>query len=127
MLAKLIGSAVLVALAGGLGMACLQDPIPGGYSKAGVKEDEVVKAAKFAIKEQAKKDKGGPYKLEQIVSAQRQVVAGINYKLELKVQQKGKSQLVNAVIWKKLDGKHELTEWNVKGGEKEEGPGSPPK
>lgn len=116
MLRKVLGFCVMAVLGGGAGLAMVpyQDSVPGGYAKADVKDEEVVRAAKFALKEQAKKEKAGAYKLEQVVSAQRQVVAGLNYKMELQVLHKGKSQRVLTVVWKKLDGKFALTEWKAK-------------
>jgi len=103
----------LVGLMGGAVFLPAQDGVPGGFSKSSVKDAEVVKAAKFAVLEKAKVDKGNNYKLEKIVAAKQQVVAGMNYDLELKVSIKGQSKDVLARVWKKLDGKYELSKWEV--------------
>ncbi len=51
--------------------------VPGGYSKANLLDAEVIEAAEFAANQI---DKG---KLEKIIEAQTQVVAGVNYKMKI--------------------------------------------
>lgn len=53
-----------------------------------------------------------PLALKSIVSAERQVVAGLNYRLELDLIKNNHPLRVRAVIWRKLDGTMELTSWN---------------
>lgn len=126
MLRRMFGAWVCFGLLGGAMMLPAQDtPIPGGFGKASVKDGEVVKAARFAVKEQSKLDKNGPFKLEKIVSAKQQVVAGMNYDLELKVQAKGKTHDVSVRVWKKLDGTHELSNWETKKATGESKPDAP--
>lgn len=126
MLRRMFGAWVCLGLFGGAMMLPAQDPpLPGGFGKASVKDEEVVKAAKFAVNEQSKLDKNGPFKLEKIVSAKQQVVAGMNYDLELKVQSKGKTRDVLVRVWKKLDGTHELSKWEIKKGTGESKPDAP--
>jgi len=84
----------------------------GGYSKASVKDKEVVDAAQFAVKEQAKKTQS-KIDLIKVVRADRQVVAGMNYKLRLEIKTGDQLSQVNVVVWKKLDQTHELTEWKA--------------
>lgn len=87
-------------------------PVVGGYSKADVKDKEVVDAAQFAVREQAKKTKS-KIELIKVVRADRQVVAGMNYKLRLEIKTGDQLSLVNVVVWKKLDGTHALTDWKT--------------
>jgi hypothetical protein len=87
-------------------------PLVGGYSKASVKDKEVVDAAQFAVKEQAKKT-NSKIELIKVVRADRQVVAGMNYKLRLEIKTGEQLSLVNVVVWKKLDGTHALTDWKA--------------
>lgn len=53
-----------------------------------------------------------PLALKSIVSAERQVVAGLNYRLELDLIKSNQPLRVRALIWRKLDGTMELTSWN---------------
>jgi len=79
--------------------------IPGGYSKAPVGDKDIVKAAKFAITAQEKamvdpKDsKATKLTLVEILSAHQQVVAGINYRMKLKVKVNGTEKEAEAVVW----------------------------
>ena len=100
-----------------------QGPIVGGYSAVSVTDKEVVAAAAFAIKEQQKemqKDlEGESQKLEliSILEAQQQVVAGMNYRLKLKVALNGKEKTAEAVVWWQAWRKpnpYQLTSWNWK-------------
>jgi curli biogenesis system outer membrane secretion channel CsgG len=77
--------------------------MPGGYSKVPVTDERVVAAAAFAIdtERQALKAAGEPAQLQllSLVGAEQQVVAGMNYRLNLKVTRNGKEQLADAVVW----------------------------
>ena len=54
--------------------------LPGGYSAVGL-TDDVKAAAEFAVQEQAKRE-AVVLKLSDISKAERQIVAGVNYRLE---------------------------------------------
>jgi hypothetical protein len=95
-----------------LAPACTQaeTSLPGGFSK--VKFNTETRAvAEFAVGEISKKKKE-PLELKGIVSAERQVVAGLNYRLELDLIKNNQPFRVRAVVWRKLDGTMELTSWN---------------
>lgn len=96
-------------------------PAPaGGYAKAAVTDKEVVAAATFAIKTQQNalqvKKQPDPLKLElvKILHAEQQVVAGMNYRLRLRVTLNGKEKTAEAVVWwqawRKPD-PYQLTSW----------------
>ena len=96
-----------------LAPACAQakNPVPGGYSE--VKPDEETKvAANFAVGEISKKF-NEPLALKGIVTAERQVVAGLNYRLELDLIKSNQPFRVRAIVWRKFDGSMELTSWNA--------------
>lgn len=80
--------------------------VPGGYSPAPVNDPQVQAAAKFAVSARDAK-----LKLLGIEQAQQQVVAGQNFRLKLKVDENGDHRLADVVVWRRLDGKHELTSW----------------
>lgn len=107
--------AVLV-LAVGTSSSHAQDA--GAYSKAETDDSEVAAAANFAMKAREKAlrktDKDANVSLVEILSASKQVVAGINYKMLLKVNINYKDQIIEAVVWKKLSDEYELTAWKDK-------------
>jgi hypothetical protein len=120
----LTGMAALVLFAAVGPIASLaQESKPGGYVTASVTNKEVCAAAAFAIKAQQnalQENKGTePVKLElvRIVQAKQQVVAGMNYRLKLKVKLNGKEKTAEAVVWwqawRKPD-PYKLTAWTWK-------------
>jgi hypothetical protein len=100
-----------------------QQSRPGGYATASVTNKEVVAAAAFAIKAQQdamleKKDMEPP-KLEllTISQAEQQVVAGMNYRLQLKVKLNGTEKTADAIVWWQAWRKanpYQLTSWTWK-------------
>lgn len=87
----------------------------GGYSDVAVTNPEVIAAANFAVDEQAKKEsavgESGSFKLNKIISAKQQVVAGMNYDLQLKVKVRGDKKIAQAIVYKSLSGTYQLTSW----------------
>jgi hypothetical protein len=91
------------------------EQIVGGYSEAAITNAEVVAAAQFAIKAQATtSEQKAVITLVELLSARQQVVAGMNYRLRLRVKVDGKVKEAEAVVWRKLTGEHELTSWTWK-------------
>jgi hypothetical protein len=92
------------------------EPVAGGYSRTPVTGKSVVAAAKAAVRAQAKKQRA-TIRLVSINEAARQVVAGTNYQLCLKVEitERGKktktAKIVQAVVFQNLKQKLILTEW----------------
>lgn len=95
----------------------------GGYAKTSVTDKEVVAAAAFAIKAQQKalQEKKQPdlprLELLKILHAEQQVVAGLNYRLKLKVTLDGEEKLAETVVWWQAWRKpfpHQLTSWTWK-------------
>ncbi|HEX8649701.1 MAG TPA: cystatin domain-containing protein [Pyrinomonadaceae bacterium] len=93
-----------------------QSPQPqvGGYQPAPKADPAVVAAAKAAVSERQQKE-GGDLTLVSIKRAETQMVAGVNYRLCLKVKAKDKSQTVTVVINKTLDDKYSITSWETGG------------
>jgi len=100
-----------------------QHSIPGGYASTSVTNKEVIAAAAFAIKAQEKKmpqkNDGKTTKIElvKIWGAEQQVVAGMNYRLQLKVKVDGDEKTAEAVVWWQAWRKsapYQLTTWNWK-------------
>ena len=87
-----------------------QPALAGGYSPAEI-DSEVRKVAEFAVKTQAEST-GRPIRLVKILKAERQVVAGLNFRLDLEVADGSKHHKARAVVWQKLDGSLALTSWD---------------
>lgn len=84
---------------------------PGGWSPAESRDSQVVQAARFALAEQIRRTHN-PLKLLAIKHVRQQVVAGMNYSMNLLVQSEGQRRLIIAVVWAKPDGSMELTRWH---------------
>jgi hypothetical protein len=75
-------------------------------------------AAEFAVSEQKKKQDDSPLSLVSIEHAERQVVAGTNYRLCLKVKQADETdagedaQDVKVVVFKNLKQEYSLKSWD---------------
>ncbi|KAG2485140.1 hypothetical protein HYH03_016126 [Edaphochlamys debaryana] len=99
----LVGCLTLVMAASGMGM------MAGGVSKADVSNPEIQQAAGFVLSSVnsgqcaglcAGLDAGGKLKLLKVVSASSQVVAGMNYQMELLMENaEGKQILVSTNVW----------------------------
>lgn len=108
----------LIIFSGGLNAAFAQQnvPIAGGYGSASVTDARVAAAAKYAVTAQAKKQRA-KITLVSVNQAEQQVVAGLNYRLCLKVDvvEKGKktktSKIIQAVVFQNLKQKLTLTSW----------------
>ena len=105
---SLVLPALLGVLLGIVRPAGAAETLCGGYTEASVTNTEVVAAAQFAVKALAAMPERTPViTLVEILSASQQVVAGMNYRLRLKVKVDGKDRDVEIVVWRKLDGEHE--------------------
>jgi len=89
--------------------------ITGGLAEVSVQQQEVIAAAAFAVRAQeavmGKEAKGARLSLVKVLSAQHQVVAGLNYFLRLEVKADKTRKIVEAVVWLRLSGDYELTSW----------------
>lgn len=86
-------------------------PVVGGYSPIDVADSVVTDCAVFAVKTT---DPSGALRLVSITSVQRQVVAGMNYMINMVITRNGKTERATATVWSKLDGTKELTAWESK-------------
>ena len=85
--------------------------MPGGWSLVATNDPGVKAAAEHAVSAQAAAT-GEKLKLVTVQEARQQVVAGMNYRLTLAVDQNGNQTTAEAVIWAKLDGSYELSGWS---------------
>jgi len=87
-------------------------PVVGGYSAVSVKDREVIAATRFAVQTRRKAQKSKMV-LVLIHSAEKQVVAGMNYRMYFTVKNDGKLQNIGAKVYKDLKGKYSLSSWEV--------------
>jgi hypothetical protein len=91
--------------------------MPGGITETSIQDPWVMEAAAFAVRaqERAMREKGEEpsvkIALVRILGASRQVVAGMNYYLIIKVAVNEQEREADVVIWRQLSGGHELTSW----------------
>jgi hypothetical protein len=85
------------------------EDVPGGYSATALTKD-VKNAAEFAVREEAKRERA-VLKLSGISKAERQVVAGINYRLDIRVNEKERIRNAKVVVFKDLKSNYGLTSW----------------
>ena len=84
----------------------------GGFREVAKDDPEVEAAANFAVEEQGRKQDTS-LKLVSIERAESQVVAGINYRLCLKVSNAhDEEEEVKAVVYKNLKKEYSLTSWS---------------
>ncbi|MFO7666227.1 MAG: cystatin domain-containing protein [Desulfobacterales bacterium] len=111
---SLISIIVLALFFFAFGCYSKHGPMVGGYSKIAVDDNEVVKATNFAIKTQESiLGRDTEITLIEISKASRQVVAGMNYRMLLKVKVGDKEEIVEVVVWKQLSGEYALTSWKA--------------
>jgi len=99
------------------------EPLAGGWQKVAVTNRDVIAAAEFAVAAHARgtpaPNDGGPATLElvEILAAEQQMVAGVNYRLLLSVKRDGKPEVAQAIVWwqawRKPD-PYQLTSWTWK-------------
>ena len=97
------------------------EAVPGAYAVVPVTDEKVVSVAAFAMdaKRKSMLAAGEPATLElvSIQRAEQQVVAGLNFRLELRVKRNGKEHAADAVVWwqawRKPD-PYQLTSWEWK-------------
>ena len=92
-----------------------QEPLPivGGFQKASIEDAEIRAAADFAVSAAPKK-----VRLDKIISARQQIVAGVNYSLCLSVKPERIGLLtggkfVAAKVFRDLNRNYQLTSWQA--------------
>jgi hypothetical protein len=109
-LAYLLATAMLCLLHPTIVMT--QQPVPGGFSSADVSDKEVVAAAEAAMRSEGKAAAGSkPATLLEILRAEQQVVAGMNYKLVLRLGVDDSERDAEVVVYRNLKHGYEVTSW----------------
>jgi hypothetical protein len=89
-----------------------QGPMVGGFKAAATNDPEVTAAARFAVAA-AGRNENTTVSLLSVVSAERQTVAGANYRLCLEVEVEGGTRNVRALVFKSLKKEYRLKSWKV--------------
>lgn len=87
-----------------------QEPVAGGYGETAKDDPEARAAARFAISSQSRK-LHARISLVSIKRAEVQVVAGLNYRICMRVRIKRKAKDVTVVVYKDLKKQYSLTSW----------------
>lgn len=112
-LALLSALVLLTALAAA--SSAQQAPTVGAYQEVSKGEPDVLAAARFAVAEEGRRE-GAHLSLVSVNRAERQVVAGLNYRLHLSVKTRGEVREVTAVVYRDLKDASTLTSWEGAGG-----------
>lgn len=110
----IFGILVLGVFAFSSGVRAQEHPFVGGYGSISAKSAEAQSAAKFAVSVRARRT-GKRIVLWKVLKAEQQVVAGMNYRVCMRVFENGKARTVTAVVYKNLHRKWSLTSWRVRG------------
>lgn len=87
------------------------EPIAGGYGTSSVTDKEVRKAATFAVSARAKRT-GKSVTLVSIRKAEIQVVAGLNYRICMRVREGHRAvRTATAVVYRDLRKRMSLSRW----------------
>lgn len=88
--------------------------IAGGYGDASVTDKDVMRSARVAVSSRARRTHTS-VKLIRIEKAEVQVVAGLNYRVCLRVREGRRVRTVTAVVYKNLKNWYSLTDWKAGG------------
>ncbi len=97
-----------------LGSLAAAQQMPGSFGNADIKNPQVIAAAKYALetKNTAMKRSGSrAYTLLEIEKAQIQVVAGLNYRVCIKVKLGSVQRVAEAMVYQNLQQQYSLSSW----------------
>ena len=83
----------------------------GGYRETSKTDETVVAAANFAVASHNEKLKGASLELTSIERAERQIVAGSNYRICLALKSNERLQQATAIVYLNLQNKFSLSNW----------------
>ena len=85
--------------------------VPGAWGPIDAFSPDVQEAARFAVQTFAVQNKARVL-FKDLTQAQQQVVAGLNFELQLSVTLDGIPRTAQAVVWRQLDGTYKLQDWD---------------
>jgi hypothetical protein len=87
------------------------EPVAGAWALADAFSPDVQEAARFAVQTFAVQNKARVL-FKEVTHARQQVVAGLNFQLQLHVTLDGALKNVNVTVWRQLDGDYRLQSWD---------------
>lgn len=84
--------------------------LPGGWSALDPLAEDAQEAARFAVQTYAVAQRSRVL-YKDVIEAQVQVVAGMNFKLTLQVMHDARKRTSRVTVWRQLNGTYQLTEW----------------
>lgn len=108
---KAVLTVITFLTAVGAGSVCSAQnfPIVGGYKSVSTSDETAVNVADFAVRTQQQKDP--TLKFLSIINAERQIVAGSNYRFCLAVESGAKPAQASAVVYQNLQNVFSVTSW----------------
>lgn len=85
-------------------------PLAGAWSPVDPFAPDVQEAARFAVQTFAVQNRRRIL-YKDVVQARQQVVAGLNFQLDLQVMQEGVVRSAQVIVWHQPDGHYKLSEW----------------
>jgi hypothetical protein len=85
-------------------------PVTGAWARADVFNPDVQEAARFAVQAFSVQNKARVM-YKEVTQASQQVVAGLNFELQLLVTLDGVHRNVLVKVWRQLDGSYRLLSW----------------
>lgn len=86
-------------------------PVAGAWAPADAFSPEVQEAARFAVQTFAVQNKARVL-YKEATQARQQVVAGLNFELQLLVTLDGQARNARSTVWRQLDGTYLLASWD---------------
>ena len=90
--------------------ASMNKALPGGGSPIDPWNEQVQEAARFAVQTYAVGQRSRVL-YKEVLSAEQQVVAGLNFKLKLQVEHNKTLRTAQITVWRQLSGQYQLTDW----------------
>jgi hypothetical protein len=87
------------------------EPVAGAWALTDAFNPDVQEAARFAVQTFAVQNKARVL-FKEVTHARQQVVAGLNFQLQLHVTLDGAPKNVNVTVWRQLDGVYRLQFWD---------------
>ena len=88
----------------------MNQALPGGGSPIDPWNEQVQEAARFAVQTYAVGQRSRVL-YKEVLSAEQQVVAGLNFKLKLQVEHNKTLRTAQITVWRQLSGQYQLTDW----------------
>jgi hypothetical protein len=85
-------------------------PMAGAWAQADAFSPDVQEAARFAVQTFAVQNKARVL-YKDVTDVRQQVVAGLNFELQLQVTMDGSHRSVMATVWRQVNGAYSLQSW----------------